>query len=333
MIFPLPIELFKRIYAPVTWALILFNYVIFLWTSYIDMPFQAELKSLVQNERYITTQGLAYARYIEAYPQRYSVKEQKVSEMALRGERLDYMAYRAFGDILFVKEAIDMDFPGDQVLISEWKSSFSNFLSLQELGVGSSMGLSSHLNWWVRGISYQFSHSGFLHFAGNMAFLLFFGTLLEPLLGGLSILVVYLLAGSFGAIFFLLASGPLATPLVGASGSVSGLIALYCALYWNRSVRFVYFLFIPKKEYFGYVYLPGWILFLLWLLSDLSGFLGAMDNLGGVAYVAHLGGEFAGLSVGLLFYLLRKWRGMALPNHGFSKNYPMGTRWSIGPYN
>ena len=88
MIFPLPIELFKRIYAPVTWALILFNYVIFLWTSYIDMPFQAELKNLVQNERYITTQGLAYARYIEAHPQRYSVKEQKVSEMALRGRKV-----------------------------------------------------------------------------------------------------------------------------------------------------------------------------------------------------------------------------------------------------
>ena len=328
MLLPLPTELFKRFYAPVTWALILLNYMTFLWTNQTNVQIEESLKEVIGSERYVQSQGLIYSQYIKMYTDRYSVHMNKLAELALRGERVKVMSRLAINDLGFLKNGPKHDYTGDQVAIAEWKVQFSKFLDLRERTPASTMGLSSNHSGLVNWISYQFSHSGFLHFGGNMMFLLLFGTLLEPLIGGLSIVIVYLLSGFFAALFFLLDSGNLTVPLIGASGSVSGLMALYSAIYWNRSVRFFYFLFVPKIEYLGYIYLPGWVLLLIWGASDLAGFLGSMKELGGVAYGAHLGGEFAGLSVGFLFWLIRKFVGRPLPNDSPGEP-PIGTHVSL----
>ena len=329
MLLPLPTELFRRFYAPVTWSLIILNYVMFFWANHTGTQVEVELKKIVGNERYMQTQGLVYSRYVRTYSYRYSESMNKLADMALRGKRVKVMSRLAFNDSDFLKEGTTHNYLGDQLAIAEWKSQFAKFLDLRERGPTSILGFSSLQSGLVNWVSYQFSHSGFLHFAGNMLFLLLFGILLEPLVGGLSILVVYLLSGFFAALFFLLGSAEIsAIPLVGASGSVSGLMALYSVVYWNRSVRFFYFLFVPKVEYLGYIYLPGWVLLLMWGASDLAGFLSSMSEFGGVAHVAHLGGEFAGLSIGLLFYLMRRLVGHSLPHRGFDEP-PIGTRLSL----
>ena len=329
MLLPLPVELFRKFYAPVTWTLILLNYMTFLWTSHGSVQVEKSLQEIVENERYVQTQGWVYSKYIQLHGNRYSINVNQLAHRALRGEGVELMSRLAINDPYFIKEGVNYDYSGDPIAIAEWKSQFLRLLDLRERGPASTLGFRSHPSGlFVNGVSYQFSHSHSLHFMGNMVFLFLFGTLLEPLIGGLSILVVYLLSGFFAALFFLLGSGASVIPLIGASGSVSGLMALYSVIYWHRSVRFFYFLFIPRAEYIGYVYLPGWVLLFIWGTSDLAGFLGSIEILGGVAYGAHLGGELTGLSVGFLFWLMRTLMGYPLPSHGF-KEPPIGTHMSF----
>ena len=63
---------------------------------------------------------------------------------------------------------------------------------------------------------------------------------------------------------------------------------------------------IPKRGYFGYVYLPGWMILAPWALADIAGFLATPQSLGGIAYSAHLGGELCGILVGVSIYLVRR---------------------------
>ena len=317
-----PTELFKRFYAPVTWALILLNSMVFFSTHYANIPLKRELERIVKDERYLKAQGLAYAEFIQMYPDRYSQKKNQLAHMASRGKKVRILSLLAFNDALFIKEAFHHDYSGDQVAMEDWKLKFARFLELSERGEHAIMGLHP-LGWnGVRYITYQFNHSGVWHFMGNMIFLLLFGTLLESILGGLAVLVTYLLSGFFAGLFFLLSVEMSTVTLVGASGSVSGLVALYSVIYWKRSVRFLYLFFIPKSECLGFVYLPGWVLLLMWGISDLTGVLSFLEGFNGVAYIAHLGGECTGALVGFLLAGIRGWD--CLPYHGFF-DPPVGT--------
>jgi membrane associated rhomboid family serine protease len=78
-----------------------------------------------------------------------------------------------------------------------------------------------------------FSHSqfSFLHIIGNMIFLFFLGPGLEERVGKINFLIIYLISGIGGHIFFVLfLTNPLAGGL-GASGALSGIVAALMVLY------------------------------------------------------------------------------------------------------
>src|SRR5262249_26631854 len=127
------------------------------------------------------------------------------------------------------------------------------------------------LSKWV---SYIFVHSGALHLIGNMLFLVIFGAALERQIGGLGLMVNFVLSGVMAAGTFALMTGVTSSPLVGASGAVSGVMALYCFLNWNRAERFFYWFFLPFRGFMGFVFLPAWVAFTIWAINDLSGYLG-----------------------------------------------------------
>src|SRR6185312_3977421 len=161
------------------------------------------------------------------------------------------------------------------------------------------LGLNAEDNSFTSWISYIFVHSGWVHFFGNMVFLLIFGAMLEIQIGGLGMLVVFVLSGTVAAGTFALMTGVTSSPLVGASGAISGVMTLYCVLNWSKPTRFFYWFFLPLRGFMGMVYLPAWVAILLWGANDLAGYLGTVPELGGVAHTAHLGGEGAGILVGL----------------------------------
>lgn len=154
-------------------------------------------------------------------------------------------------------------------------------------------------------VSAAFLHGSTAHLIGNMVFLFAFGFTVELALGRWRYLAFYLLAGAAGEVGDLLARWGSPVIGLGASGAISGLMAMYAMLYGRQRIRFFYqFLF-----YFDYVKAPAIILLPVWIGHEF--FQQWYNGEGGVAYMAHAGG----LIGGTLLLALHRWRhpGAALP--------------------
>jgi len=135
-----------------------------------------------------------------------------------------------------------------------------------------------------------FLHGGFAHLAGNMLFLGVFGDNVECRIGKPRYLLLYLVSGVLGSLAHVgacaLAGEGLYSPLIGASGAISGVLGAYLALFPGNRVTVLVFGFIPTV-------LSAWIVIGLWFLMQVSGGLSGWSS-GGVAYLAHVGGFLAG---------------------------------------
>lgn len=150
-------------------------------------------------------------------------------------------------------------------------------------------------------LSYLFVHTGWVHLLSNIIFLILFGILIETLFGGIMVLLILLGSGALAAPFHILLSGLSPIPLVGSSGGVCGLIAFYCIYKFSHKMRFFYWI-LPFKNYYGFISLPLGIIFVLWTLADIAGYLSGISFLQHVAHTAHMGGFFIGAlcALGLL---------------------------------
>ena len=81
-----------------------------------------------------------------------------------------------------------------------------------------------------------FFHSGFLHILGNMLFLYVFGDNIEDAMGSLHYLLFYLSCGVASGVVFAYASPHTVTPLVGASGAISGVCAAFLLLHPRSTI-------------------------------------------------------------------------------------------------
>jgi len=154
-----------------------------------------------------------------------------------------------------------------------------------------SMGL---LQVW-RYVTYQFLHDtrGVGHIFFNMLALYMFGTMLERHWGRERFLVFYLTCGVVGGLTYPLlllvnVLDPPARQLIGASGSILGILAA-CAMLFPRMNVYIW----------GIFPVPIWVLALVFALAAFLTIQGDGLNAGGEA--AHLGG----LAAGALYVLLR----------------------------
>ncbi len=146
--------------------------------------------------------------------------------------------------------------------------------------------------------SSMFLHAGLLHLVGNMYFLYVFGDNVEDRMGRLNYLLAYFLSG-LGACYLQYIVDPASTlPLVGASGAISGVCALYMLMFpWQRMrLQFFFLIFpifsIPARAFF----VVG-----IWFLEQYFMAATSDPSLGGVAFWAHVGGFLTGI---VLFPLL-----------------------------
>jgi membrane associated rhomboid family serine protease len=153
-----------------------------------------------------------------------------------------------------------------------------------------------HKNPLLSVLTAMFVHSGWLHLLGNMLFLLIFGNNVEDRLRKLPYLVFYLACGYIAAYGFAAIYPHSLTPLVGASGAISGVLGAYLVIFprarvWSL-VPFLFFL--PLR-------IPAWLVLGLWFVIQWFYAVGQPASGGsGVAYVAHVFGFIAGLLAGLL---------------------------------
>ncbi|MEQ9094901.1 MAG: rhomboid family intramembrane serine protease [Phycisphaerales bacterium] len=158
-----------------------------------------------------------------------------------------------------------------------------------------------HLGFW-RFLTFQFLHGSLLHLAFNMLGIWFLGRLVEDQLGPKKFLAFYLVCGIFGGLMYLLLNllgGVLglrvpgllmndpATPLIGASAGVFGVVMACAYIAPNATVQLLFPPIPMKMKTFAYGFVALALLMLL---------LGS-NNAGGEA--AHLGGAIAG------FYFIR----------------------------
>jgi membrane associated rhomboid family serine protease len=151
-------------------------------------------------------------------------------------------------------------------------------------------------------ITSQFIHSGFLHIGGNMLFLYIFGDNVEDRMGHLPFLIFYLFCGIVAGLTQVYVAPNSAIPSIGASGAIAGVLGSYLVLFpWAR-VRTVIFIVI----FFTIVTIPAIILIGIWFalqfFDGVTSLAQAQQNMGGVAYFAHVGGFISGLIITLLFF-------------------------------
>lgn len=307
MIFPLLSGFLSYRRAPITWLLFILNASVLLWGWSFAWTVNDRLDDLMNDEFFLQTQGHVYENYLK---ERATLTPDVVRELASSGasdnQHFRLMGHLAFRDDEFIQEAPSEHLFSDEVAVKHWKSQLLQIGELESVHPSFLFGVSKDPVNFRQWITYIFSHTSGWHFFGNMLFLLIFGAALEEVIGGLGLMVVFVMTGVFAAGFFLFVNGPTTAPLIGASGAISGVMAMYSVLCWNRPTRYVYWYFLPTRDSMGFVFLPAWTILVLWLLGDLAGQLGNLEVMGGVAHAAHLGGDVAGAISGALVMLMWK---------------------------
>jgi membrane associated rhomboid family serine protease len=143
----------------------------------------------------------------------------------------------------------------------------------------------------------MFLHGGWLHIIGNMVFLLVFGDNVETVMGKFGYLVFYLVGGLAASAAFIALNPGTTIPSLGASGALAAVLGAYIVMFPRSKVRALVFLgfFVTITRVTAFVFLGLW--FALQLFQGI-GTLGG-NQMGGVAYWAHIGGFVFGVVVGI----------------------------------
>ena len=267
--------------VPLTWTLVAINLVFFFATNQ-NSPDMAGL-----SKKEIQWAGHYYAQIQnEAIPT-------DGSGLLLKGSQ-------ALRDQKFWDQIPNLKANGDQVGFEIWKKHLAEFGADLENRPVDIFGLHTDLRRPLTWITYQFMHSGIWHVLGNLLMLVIFGAALENLMGSSILTFVYLVGGLCGAGFFVFLSPPTMAPMVGASASVSAVMAFYALAEKRKRVRYFYFL-SPSNGYWGEIYLPTLLIIPFYFVEDLGSYLSTAEEIGtGIAYTAHIGGAAFGFALAIL---------------------------------
>jgi len=142
----------------------------------------------------------------------------------------------------------------------------------------------------------MFMHAGLLHIGGNMLYLWIFGDNVEDSFGHVKFLIFYLLCGLAATGLQLVFSLDSSIPSLGASGAIAGVLGAYILLFPRARVSVL--------SGRGVIPVPALLVIGLWFVLQLFSGIGSLfttADVGGVAYMAHVGGFVAGLVLAFLF--------------------------------
>jgi membrane associated rhomboid family serine protease len=146
-------------------------------------------------------------------------------------------------------------------------------------------------------VTSMFLHGGLLHVGSNMLYLWIFGDNVEDRMGHGRFLVFYFLCGAAAAVAQTMMQPDSTVPMVGASGAVAGVMGAYFVLYPRSKIVTLVpiFIFIQLIEVPAILFLGLW--FLLQFVSGLGSMAAAArEEVGGIAFWAHIAGFAAGVA-------------------------------------
>lgn len=218
--------------------------------------------------------------------------------------------FLAIRDMRFWSRLNYFPFLGDQIRIAQNKKIMKQISeeylnsSQYQLGLGNAIG--SPWNW----VTYQFVHANLVHLLGNVFFLFMVLAYLETLVSSMWIIVVYLLGGFAGGVSFLILDNSGDFSMVGASGALCALMAFLMVIKKNQPIPWLYFLApmqSPEQKGFGEIYLPAYLIFPVYLLTDFLSVLWDQSSLSSsVAHTAHIGGAIMGVVLGITYLIAQK---------------------------
>ena len=145
--------------------------------------------------------------------------------------------------------------------------------------------------------SAMFMHGGWLHLGGNMLYLWIFGDNVEDRFGHLKYLSFYLLAGIAATFAQYLVLPESTVPNVGASGAIAGVLGAYLLMFPRARINVL----LGRSV----VAMPAIVVLGFWIVLQLVSGVGSIAytdaDVGGVAYMAHVGGFVAGFLMAFVF--------------------------------
>lgn len=145
----------------------------------------------------------------------------------------------------------------------------------------------------------MFMHAGLAHIGGNMLYLWIFGDNVEDRMGSFRYLLFYVFGGVVASLAHILTNPNSTVPTVGASGAIAAVLGAYLVLFPRQRVLTL----IPLGFWLRMTMLPASLVLGMWfVLQFFQGVasLGLPDDIGGVAFWAHIGGFVTGVLLGKL---------------------------------
>ncbi|MCP4259718.1 MAG: rhomboid family intramembrane serine protease [Planctomycetes bacterium] len=146
-------------------------------------------------------------------------------------------------------------------------------------------------------ITSMFLHTDILHLFGNMFFLWIFGDNVEDRFSRFGFIVFYLSCGLTASLLHAVFHFNSSTPVIGASGAISGIMGAYLIFYPKAEVNILFI--------YRIVHVPAYLYLAMWLIFQLTFALmtHASNTTAGIAWFAHIGGFVYG---GLVAYCKKK---------------------------
>lgn len=142
-------------------------------------------------------------------------------------------------------------------------------------------------------ITHAFLHGSWFHIIINLWFLWIFGDNVEDVMGAFRFIGFYLMCAVVAAAAQILSDPAAVTPMVGASGAISGVMGAYARLYPKAYVHTL----IPIGFFITTAAIPAMYMLGYWFFIQLISSMLLVGGPGGVAFLAHAGGFVAGLAL------------------------------------
>ena len=165
-------------------------------------------------------------------------------------------------------------------------------------GWASSVGLPGDSFWPF--LTSMFLHGSWGHIISNMWALWIFGDNVEERMGRGRFLLFYLSSGLAAGLLHVITNAQSTIPTVGASGAIAGVLGAYFLLFPHARIIAL----IPLGFWPFFFDVPAVLYLFFWFVSQLfSGTLEALgpQQVGGIAWWAHVGGFAYGMTVCRLF--------------------------------
>ena len=291
-------------YPPVMlFSIVFLNVLVFLLYQSNDPAKLAQAQSVYVSSGLIDNEWNAYLTYLEDEKKDpealQAVKEQREKNdlNALSSEILLDQKFYPF--LLNKPDLIEFDPYDASDTWEHWRSQREKVTALVQSISTLRLGLSSSDLSPVTLITYQFLHGGLMHLLGNLFFLVLCGFAVEAAIGSFLFLFLYLASGVAGGLLFVLTDHSGGMPLIGASGAISGVMAMYLGIFRLRKIEFFYWIFI----FAGYFRAPALLILPIYVGNEVISYFSDGDST--VAFMAHAGGFVGGAILTLAVHFIR----------------------------